>query len=255
MLYIHNLSDLNIKSAEIESVPFVRGIRQGVNFPLTRQNIEEHFAESLASENDVGLIERSIEPLELALAKLNELLSRNDPLYEPVNLSRAIQILKPLAMHLVNNLKYARDVLALQHEFVARAALLLNSIPSLHTSEEKSRINAELSAYFEHILRNKGFSFAYQDIVYEAQIIVAHDLVECFRKGYVFHVTLEEEIKKATFADIKSRIPVDRLREVKDIKRNISIVKEGIEQAYSLNMRMISWAIVLLSFIKWATSK
>ncbi len=255
MLYIHNLSDLNLKSAEIESVPFVRGIRQRAAFPLTQQKIEECFAGMFASENDIVLIERSLQPLGLALTKLNELLARNSPLYEPVNLHRAVQSLKPLEGHLVNNLVYAREVLALQQEFVVNAASLLNSIPSLSTAEEKSRANAELSSYFERVLRNKGFSFTYHDIVYEAQKIVIHDLVESFRNGYVFHVTLEEEIRKASFAEIKGRIPADKLHEMEEIEGCLSLVKEGIDQAYGLNTRMVSWAIMLFSFIKCATGK
>ena len=255
MLYIHKLSDLNRKSAEIESVPFVRGIHQSAAFPFSQQKIEEHFAGSLASESDILLIERSIQLLEPAIAKLNELLSRNNQLYEAVNLHRTIQSLKPLTTHLVNNLNYARDVLAFQQEFLGNAVSLLNSIPAANTVEEKLRINAALSAYFEHILRNKEFSFMHQDMVYEAHTILMRDLVECFRNGYVFHVTLEEEIRKATFANIKGRIPLDKLQEAEEIGKSISLIKEGIDQAYSLNMRMINWAIVFLSFIKCATSR
>lgn len=255
MLYIHKLSDLNRKSAEIESVPFVRGIRQNAVFPFNQQKVEEYFASTLASESDILLIERSIQLLEPTIARLNELLSRNDQLYEAVNLHRTIQSLAPLVAYLSNNLNYAREILALQHDFMAQAASLLNSIPSLRTSEEKLRTNAAISSYFERVLRSKGFLFNYQDLVHEAQTITIEDLGKSFRNGYVFHVTLEEEIRKAAFADIKGRIPLDKLQEAEEIGKNISLIKEGIDQAYSLNMRMISWAIVFLSFIKCATSR
>lgn len=255
MLYIHKLSDLNPKSAEVESLPFIRSIRLGAAFPLTEQKFREYFSDALATRNDILLMERSIQLFEPALAKLNELLSRNDPLYEAVNICRAIQSLKPLSGFLANNISYAKGIIAFQQEFMAKAASLLNSIPSLHVPEEKSRLNAEIGEYFERILRSKEFRFSHHDLIHEAQTVLINDLVECFRHGYVFHVTLEEEIRKATFADIKGRIPLGKLEEADEIGVSISLIKEGVDQAYSLNMRMISWAIVFLSFIKCATSR
>ncbi|MBI2144269.1 hypothetical protein HYU17_03920 [Candidatus Woesearchaeota archaeon] len=254
MLYIHKLSDLNPKSAEIESVPFIRSIRLGAPFPLTEQRVREYFAETLAAENDIVFMERSMQLLEPTLAKLGELLLRNNPLYEPVNICRAIQSLKPLSGFLANNIIYAKEITAFQQEFMAKAASLLNSIPSLRTSEDKSRLNSEIGAYFERVLRSKEFRFSYQDLIHEAQTIMVSDLADCFRKGYVFHVTLEEEIRKAGFADIKARIPSDKLSEVEEIEKSIRLIKEGVDQAYSLNMRMVSWAVLFLSFVKSATA-
>ncbi len=138
MLYIHKLSDLNPKSAEIESVPFVRSMNINGCFPFTQQKVRELFAEGIVSETDLALIERSLQLLEPAIARLIGMLARKDPVHEPVNLGRAIQSLKSLAAPLANSLKYGRDVVALQQEFLARAAGMLNSIPTLRTGEEKS---------------------------------------------------------------------------------------------------------------------
>ncbi len=255
MLYIHKLSDLNPKSAEIESIPYVRGMNISGAFPFKQQKVVELFAEAAISDSDAALIERSLRLLDPTLAKLNGLLARNDPVHEPVDLKRTIQCLQSLALPLANNLQYSREVIALQQEFMVGAAGMLNSIPTLRTAEEKSRVNAEISAYFEKVLRSKGFSFTHQDLVHEAQTRIVHDLAESFRNGYLFHVTLEEELKKATFADIKLRIPSEKLKEAEDIGTSISIIKEGVDQAYSLNMRMVVWAIVFYSCIKLATSR
>lgn len=255
MLYIHKLSDLNPKSAEIESVPFVRGMSLSCSFPFTQQKIAAAFADCIISGEDTAAIERSLQLLEPTLARLSGMLVRNDPIYEPVNLGRAIQSLKSLMLPLANNLKYGKEAVALQQEFMARAAGLLNAIPTLHTNDEKSKLNAEISAYFEKVLRSSGFSFAHMDIVHEAQTGLVRDLAESFRKGYIFHVTLEEELRKAAFADIKLRIPPDKLKESEEIEAAISGISKGVEQAYALNMRMLLWAVIFYSCIKLAMNR
>lgn len=255
MLYIHKLSDLNPKSAEIESVPFVRGMNLSGSFPFTQQKIVAAFAGCAISDEDTADIERSLHLLEPTLAKLSGMLARSDPIYEPVNLGRSIQSLKSLMLPLANNLRYSREAVALQQEFMARAAGLLNAIPTLRTNEEKSKLNAEISAYFEKVLRSGGFSFTHMDLVHEAQTGLVRDLAESFRKGYIFHVTLEEELRKAAFAGIKLRIPPGKLKESEEIEAAIRSIGEGVEQAYALNMKMLLWAVIFYSCIKLATNR
>lgn len=255
MLYIHKLSDLNPKSAEIESVPFVRSMNLSGSFPFTQKKFSEVFAECVISDKDLALIERSLQLLEPTLARLNELSSRVEPVHEPVNVGRSIQSLKSLVLPLASNLQYGREAVVLQQEFMARAAGLLNAIPTLRTNDEKAKLNAELSAYFEKVLRSGGFSFTHMDLVHEAQTSLVHDLAESFRKGYLFHVTLEEEIRKAAFADIKLRIPVEKLKESEEIEAAIRSIGEGVGQAYALNMKMLLWAVIFYSCIKLATNR
>ncbi len=255
LLYIHKLSDLNPKSAEIESVPFVRGMNLSGSFPFTQQKIAGAFAECIVSDRDLELIGHSLQLLEPTLARLNEIAAKGNPVHEPVNVGRALQSLKSLVLPLANNLQYGREAVVLQQEFMEKAAGLLNAIPSLRTSEEKSKLNAEISAYFEKVLRSKGFSFTHMDIVHEAQTSLVRDLAESFRKGYLFHVTLEEELRKATFADIRPRIPAELLKESEEIEVAIRNISEGVEQAYKLNTRMVLWAVIFYSCIKLATNR
>lgn len=255
MLYIHKLSDLNPKSADIESVPFVRGMNLSGSFPFSSQKIAMLFADCIVSEGDLSSIQNSLQLLEPTLAKLNDIAARGDPVYEPVNVGRAVQSLKSLVLPLANNLQYGRESVALQQGFMGRAAALLNTIPALRTTDEKSKLNAEISAYFEKVLRSKGFAFTHMDLVHEAQTSLVRDMAESFRKGYIFHVTLEEELRKATFADIKPRIPAGKLKESEEIEAAIRCIGEGVEQAYALNMKMLLWAVIFYSCIKLVMSR
>ncbi len=255
MLYIHKLSDLNVKSAEIESLQFIRDIRQRASFPLTEQKLAEFIAGLFVTENDLQLVERSIAFISPAILKLKEIFQREDKLNEPVNIRRATQSLSSLIEPLSSNLAYANQTLLMQREFLANVAALLNSIPPLKTDEEKAAANTMISGYFERILRSKSLSFNYRDIVSEAQTILIKDIVEGFKNGYIFHFTLEDEIRKATFVDVRVRIPLDQLREYDELTASIRAIKEGVDHAYDLNMRMISWAVAFLSLIKWLASK
>ena len=255
LLYIHKLSDLNIKSAEIESLQLVRSIKQSSPFPLTQQKIAVLFGETIITNDDIAVIDGSLQLLQPTLARLDGLLAQGNPVHEPVNLRRAIQSLNSLAAPLANSLAYSRAILALQGDFLGNAAALLNAIPTLRTSEEKSRLNSKVSMYFESVLRSNGFTFTHRDIVFEAHTGLVLDLIGSFSKGYLFHVTLEEELKKATFDDIKKRIPLEKLQESDSIAASIAAIKEGVDRAYSINMRMIQWAIIFLSLIKAASSR
>ena len=254
MLYIHKLSDLNVKSAEIECVPIVRSIKLS-GFPISQQKLMELFSETSVSPGEIELIERALRLLGPALLALRQLLSKSDPVHEPVNLNRTVQNLNALEAPLLKNLEYARNILDFQQQFMGRAGALLNSISLLRTNEEKQAANAEVSSCFEKVLRNSGFSFSHQDLIFEAHTGVVRDLAESLSKGYLFHVTLEEELKKLVFADIKKRISAGDLAEAEAIEADVRQIKEGVDAAYRLNMHMVEWAVIFLSIIKVATSR
>ncbi len=254
MLYIHKLSDLNAKSAEIESIQIVRSIRQHESSP-TQDNLSSHLIGNFISEADIAAIEQAISLISPTIVKLQEIQLSKNPVYEPVNIVRSIQGLTQVSTNLANSLSYAKDMQALQQGIVSGVATVLNSIPFLRTATEKSEANAALSHYFELILRSKELSFNYQEIISEGHVLLVKDLVESFRNGYIFHFTLEDEIKKANFEAIKPRIPATLLGESNQLGWDIAMIKDGVDRAYDINMRMISQSIVLFSFIKWLTSK
>ena len=254
MLYIHKLSDLNIKSAEIECVPIVRDIKLS-GFPVSQQKLTELFTKTTVSAADIELIERALRLLGPVLLALRQLLSKANPVHEPVNLNRALQSLNALEAPLLKNLEYARNIFDFQQQFMGCTEVLVNSISRLKTNEEKQAANAEISSCFEKVLRNSGFSFSHQDLIFEAHTGVVRDLAESLSKGYLFHVTLEEELKKLTFADIKKRISAGDLAEADSLEADVRQIKEGVDAAYRLNMHMVEWAIIFLACVKAATSK
>ena len=89
------------------------------------------------------------------------------------------------------------------------------------------------------------------DIINEAHVSNVGGLIESFGKGYFFHYTLEEELKKVNFESIMGRIPPESLQKVKEIEDNLVIIKKGIDRAYDVNMRQVNCALVLYSYVKW----
>lgn len=254
MLYIHKLSDLNAKSAAIESIQILRSIRQQESSP-TQENLGSHLSGSFIANADIAVIEQAILVLQPTIARLNAILAARNPVHEPVNVSRSIQGLTQVSGNLARNLEYAKEMLSLQQGIVSGVAAVLNSIPFLRTAAEKSEANAALSRYFELILRSKDLSFNYHEMISEGHVLLVKDLVESFANGYVFHYTLEDEIRKANFEAIKHRIPAHLLQESCDVAASIARVKEGVDRAYDVNMRMVSQSLVLFSFIKWLVSR
>jgi len=251
LLYINTLKDLTPKTADIESVPIIRAIKERAQFPVSQDNLQEGFSELFISEDDIALINESLELIEPTIQETRALLLTRDVDYELINLERAINILIGIPSHLSRNLSYIKDVFSWQSQFINEAAYILNSIKSLRTYEEGVICNQRLNDFFEKILRNKEFRFNSYDIINEGQLEAIKGLDESMSQGYFLHFTLEEHLRKEKVNVIRLRIPSKKLDPVDNIARNITNIKRGVETAYKINMRMINWAILFYSYIKW----
>ena len=251
MLYIHKLSDLNRKSVDTESVALIREFRQKAARPFTAEKMEEHFTEFLISESDLLAMDNALVLIEPTIDMIRALMAENDPEHERVNLERAIQVLKIIPEALQQNIHFADELVSWRSEFVATAAELLNKIPKLRTQEQKLTVNGQISALFEKILRHHEFGFNYLDVVNESHTVNLAGLCEGLPQGYFFHITLEEELKKANFGRIKERIPADKLKKAEEIEKRIQLIKKGVDRAYDVNMRMVGCAVHLYSYVKW----
>jgi len=127
-------------------------------------------------------------------------------------------------------------------------------LPKIRTTEDKVHYNNKLNDLFKTVLRNKEFTFNYVDVVNEMHTSHIAGLVESLNKGFFFHYTLEEELRKLEFEAIKHRIPREKLDEVEAIRKKVMAIKNGIDCAYACNLRMVHLAVVLYSYIKWLNS-
>ncbi|MBU0456883.1 MAG: hypothetical protein ABH824_04910 [Nanoarchaeota archaeon] len=251
MLYLHKLNDLTQRSADNESIYLIRELKQNFNLPLSSAKMESFLSDQLVTESDIMVIDRSLQLLSPTTIKIESLLKEKNLLHEAINLERSINILKRIPLPLSNNLKFVKELLADQNILIENFTALLNSIPNLRTKEEKISVNDKISNIFEIILRNKEFSFNSIDIVNEGYLNEISGLKESISKGFLFHLSLEEELRKVDFNRIKMRIPSIKLQEAEEIEKDISIILQGVERAYQINFRTIYLAVYFYSFIKW----
>jgi len=250
MLYIHKFPDLNGKSAEIESVPIIRDIKKNIALPFSKQKLEEYVTGCLISKAEIEVIESKLPLIEPTINTVKELLIQKDRIHEPIDLQRTIQILKTVPVPLLNNIAYLKDIHLWQNESLNQAAELLNMIPKLNTKEERNDVNEKINKIFEKILRNKEMCFNCADIIHEGHTSNLNALSESLANGFLFHTTLEEELKKLDFNSIRLRIPPEKLKEAGDIEKNVLEIRKAVEQTYNINMRMINYAAILYSCIK-----
>ncbi len=250
MLYIHKLSDLNQRTADTESVYLIREMKQKLTFPFSAAALQEFLEEHNLSESDLTAMETSLQLVEPTIQKIDALLKEKQPLHELTNLQRSIQILSSVPSSLSKNLTYGKERFLEQKEFIEKFTNLLNAIPRLQTKEEKIAANEQISKMFETLLRNPEFGFKFADIIHEGHISNVGGLKESMAKGYLFHVTLEEELNKTDFSRIKLRIPPDKRQEVEQTEEDISTIYRGVQRAYELNKRMVNLAVMLYSLVK-----
>jgi hypothetical protein len=255
MVYIHDLPSLTPKSAEIESVYILREIKQKTTFPFPEQHMADEFSAFFISDTDKTIISESIDKIEPTIRDIRELFDSGDKTFEALNLKRAMVMLTEIPKPLSNNLLFIGQVAGWQETSPTEITAVLNSIPKLRTSDEKIACNNMLNHFFMKILRNSDMKFNTEGIVGDAEKARLADLHESMGKGFFFHVTLEEELKKLKFDAIQGRIPKDKLQKVESIAKNVAEIKKGVDRSYEINMRMVQWSVLLYTYIKWAMSQ
>jgi len=254
MLYIHALHNLTSKTADVESVYLIRDIKDKTPYPLKKEQMTNYFAQFVLKDEEEKTMRNSLALVEPTLAKMRALILEKNDLHESVNLQRTEQILSDVTVSMNKNLDYFNEIFIWQMSFIAEMTIIFNSLPKLKTREEKVAGNDKLNVLFQRVLRNDKFGFNGFDIVNERQVEEFKALHESMLKGYLFHYSLEEELRKASFTDIRSRIPADRLKEVEEIHKEILEIQKGINIAYAANMRMVNLALVMYAYVKWLNS-
>lgn len=254
MLYIHKLSDLQMKSADVESVYLIRDIKQKIGFPIQAGKFEEYFSEFFVSETDLQLMEDSLVLLASTKEKVQALLAQQSDIFEHINLTRAIQILDMLPEGLHANILFCKEMKEWQEQFIMDASSFLNLVPKLRSKEERVMVNGKISSLFEKLLRNDQFSFHFWDIINESHTANLQGLLEGIQKGYLFHFTIEEELKKLDLNGIRNRLPTETIAMVEEIDGNLQQIDKGVKRAYDANMRMVNAALVLFSCVKWVNN-
>ncbi|MEM4260324.1 MAG: hypothetical protein QXG00_03740 [Candidatus Woesearchaeota archaeon] len=251
MLYIHDLGKFNIKTAEIESVYLIRELKTLTPHPFSEEKVTEYLKPLLISEKDIKEMIEAFDEIEHVILCIEKIQKLRDEDYEPINLQRAINMLNEIPKPLMNSIKYSQELLEWQKEFIEKIKDLLNSIPKLVSIEEKKLVNEEFNNIFKKILRNEEFRFNFSDVINEAELKRITNLNESLANGFLFHVTLEEEINKVPFAIRKHHIALEKLNKNEEISNRVVKIKKGVETAYQVNMKMINLALVLFSYIKW----
>ncbi|MBS3164324.1 hypothetical protein J4439_02745 [Candidatus Woesearchaeota archaeon] len=253
MIYIHGLRQLNRKSAEIECISLIRELKRKTPYPLEEPRVLDYFSEFLLSETDRKLIRQALEYLPPVVQELERIHAERDPLYEHINVERAVIMLKALPAPLEGNLSYLEQVGLWQEGAVPRIVGLLNSIPRL-AGQEQALALQKMDALFKELLRCDALAFNAQGICGEEQTALASALRESFSTGFIFHVSVEETLKRLTFAQVRQRLPPESLSSFDTTIYRVEEICKGVERAYEANMRLVRWALVLYAYTKWLTS-
>ncbi len=250
MVYIHTLRDLTIKTAEIDSIELIRELKRTTVLPFSEENMNNSLMTYFISDRDKELMKNALSLIAPTITQIQDIAKRKDPLYEAINLVRALEMLNELIEPISGNIMYAEDTNAGKGSMIRELVYVFNGLPRARTREEKIVINDKLNEVFKKILRKEDFGFNEAGVIGEGELKKIRTLNESMTNGYFFHVTLEEEIKKQNFANIKDRIPANELNEYYAIAKNIEDIRNGIERAYENNMRMVNLALLLYSHIK-----
>ena len=252
MIYIHALKDLNPKSAEIEIVPLVRQLKQTASIPLSEEKISTQFSPFFIAKEDVDLMAKTLEMIPLVIQEITDLAKTNSSNLELVNLKRAVSELQALPAGLKNNIDYLQKILSMQESIIPKLTLLLNTIPTLKTQQDKMLYDKTIGAIFADILRNSdAFALHSADIINESHLARKDAVAEIMSTKAFFKVKMDEYLKKLTFEVISKRIPQEELAKVDAISKKVLEIKSTVEKVYNINMKMIEFAVTFYAYIRW----
>jgi disulfide oxidoreductase YuzD len=255
MIYIHELGSLSPKVADVECVPIVRRLKAEHNFPLQMIDIRQEFTKFFVTEQDVNVMERSLAQIPLTAQAIVEFANSGDPIYEVQNLQRAINMLNEIPLALVANIQFAKQIFIWQDAVLEEMLSILNSIPHIQTDDQRKIINDGLNKIYATLLRNDHrFGMHYIDIIGEQQKARMENLIESMEQGFFFRISLENQLKRTHFSDIIEHVPKESFVKVESVYSQIEIIKRGADAAYAANIRIVEWALILYSHMKWMMS-
>ena len=247
---MNKLSSLSLRTADVGSVYIIRDLAHKARLPFTGQYIDSEFSPFFVTDEDKRIIKDSLGLIPDVTADITKLSRFTGNIFEPINLKRAVSTLRESSLPLAENLRFAEGFQSWQKDCIPEIQAILNQLPSLKSQPDRIHFNSRLNAVFQKVLRNDEFSFNSKDIINEMHIEHMAALKDSLANGFLFHVTLEEELKKEDFSQIKGRIPNEAIDSVESINKKVEQVMLGVERAYALNMRMVNFAIQLYCYVK-----
>ncbi len=199
-------------------------------------------------------MQQAVDVIEPTIQQVQQLLQERSPVYEPINLQRTIAILKEMPPSLLQNIHYFESIIPWQEPYILALVPVLNGIPKASTMAEKKQWNDFLNLFFERILRTDQFAFNGQDIIHEGPLAQIVGLSESMSKGYFFHISLEEELKKVPIETFKRRLPSAEVLAADAVGENIEKIRKGVQRGYESNLRLLNWAVVIYAYVKWLSN-
>lgn len=255
MIYIHKLEQLMPAVAEVEVVPLIREIKRETSFPITEQQVKQKFSGFFVKAADIEAMQAGLAQVQPVIEEIQKLLERKDGDFEDVNLLRALKMIAENPSALYHNIHFAQQILGWQEEAARELTQIFNKMPELKMQEEKLEYNERLNKVFEKLLRGKEFCFRFEDLVHEMHVEHLNDLKTILPRGYLFKITVEEDLNKVDFSVIKKRIPRSKLDISERILGQVLEVQRGAEAAYRMNMKMIEWAVLLYAYVKFLSRR
>ncbi|HLC62841.1 MAG TPA: hypothetical protein VJJ21_00815 [Candidatus Nanoarchaeia archaeon] len=255
MIYIHKLEQLVPGIADIESVPLIRDIKRETSFPFQEDLIKRKFSGFFIKEFDISLMQEALQHVQPAVDELQIILDKKDSEFEDVNILRTLKLIDEMPHALGNNIAYLQEILGWQEEFVKEITAIFNGIVQVKNHDELLDLNKRLNLIFFKLLRDNEFTFKFNDLIHEAHVEHINDLKTILPQGFLFKITIEEEINKIDFNVIRRRISRGNLDNSDRVWSRILEIKKGVDKAYQINMKMVEWVVMLYSYVKFLKTR
>ncbi|MBI4441485.1 hypothetical protein HY639_04920 [Candidatus Woesearchaeota archaeon] len=180
------------------------------------------------------------------LAQFNELASmlvlaaQNHPSwYESINIKRLISTINEIRPALAVNKEAFTQLMAKQANLPIRMQVLFQELREHNTRETKIRVGQGVFALLCEMAGAKD-SINAQAKINEAHVTHSKELAERFAQGYIYHWSLEEEIKHIPFNQIFTKFPEDEKELYYQLTKLLDELTKTTNAIYSMNWKHVA---------------
>jgi hypothetical protein len=160
--------------------------------------------------------------------------------YESINVHRLKATVEELPGPLKLNIGELKKVESLQHAVPVAVKDLINAARNANSPEELQKIPKDSFKLMCAIANDENGELKPDQRINESHRSHIKDISERFKTGYIYHWSIEDELKKIPFQDIFSRLEKEQQDRFHKLAKDLDKLNESVDVAYQLNWRQIS---------------
>jgi len=205
--------------------------------------LQEIFKDCMTTDEELLLSEKAEDVLGPTLEGINWLMDdvkANPANYEAINIHRLKSTIEEIPPALEKNLAEMKHVISVQYAVPVAVKWLIDSAKTAVSGEELKKIFNE-GFQLLCTLANDVQGELNPDLrINEAHQTHVDDMSQRFKKGYVYHWSIQDELKKVPFEEVFERLNQEQKDQFGKLSALLEALTTSVEMNYDFNWKQVA---------------